>query len=189
MADRPLSSGHDCGYWGRLTCHTRAAGGRCGFKISWIGFHGKGKVGALKAAGLRETGEPDEANEAPFSGAEIPDGWFVLFSNDFAFVSPERLARLSVDCRIVACQIHEGIMFSAAYGYERGSRVWELVHQSRDDLSRQRHRLDLPCLSDGGANARGQIGAGALARLSTDASLGPMAVATFGHLCDHMCGD
>jgi hypothetical protein len=94
-----------------------------GFKISWIGFDGKGKTSALEIVGLKDTGEPDEVNEAPFSGAEIPGGWFTLFSNDFQFVSRERLAQLSIDCRIIACQVHEGIMFSAGYGYERRNRV------------------------------------------------------------------
>jgi hypothetical protein len=105
-----------------------------GFRISWIGFDRKGKTGALEMVGLRDTGEPDEACEAPFSGAEIPGGWFILFSNDFLFVSRERLAQLSVDCRIVACQVHEGIMVSAAYGYEHGSRVWELAHNAQQSI-------------------------------------------------------
>jgi hypothetical protein len=109
-----------------------------GFKISWIGFDGKGKSVALEMLCLQATGEPDEANEAPFSGAEFPDGWFILVANDFEFVSPDRLAQLSVDCRVVACQVHEGIMVSAAYGYEHGNCVWELAHealQGIDDLS------------------------------------------------------
>jgi hypothetical protein len=84
--------------------------------------------------GLKDTGEPDEVNEAPFSGAEIPGGWFILFSNDFMFVSRERLAQLSVDCRIVGCQVHEGIMVSAAYGYEHGSRAWELAHNAQQSI-------------------------------------------------------
>ena len=90
-----------------------------GFRISWIGFDGKGKTSALEMVGLRDTGA-DEVNDAPFSGAEIPGGWFILFSHDFQFASRERFAQLSIDCRIIACQVHEGIMFSAAYGYERG---------------------------------------------------------------------
>lgn len=110
-----------------------------GFKISWIGFDGKGKTTVLELIGLKDTEEPDEVNEALFSGADIPGGWFILFSNDFQFVSRERLARLSADCRIIGCQVHEGIMFSAAYGYKRGKRVWELRYHARhmniDDLS------------------------------------------------------
>ena len=108
------------------------------FKVSWIGFDRKGKAEVLQSAGLHDTGEPDEANEAPFSGAEMPGGWFILFANDFDFVSRKRLAQLSADCRVVGCQVHEGVMVSAAYGYERGNRVWELVHdgqRSMDNLS------------------------------------------------------
>jgi hypothetical protein len=112
--------------------------GDVGFKIAWIGFDGKAKTSALEMVGLKDTGAPDELNETPFSGAEIPGGWFILFSNDFEFVSLERLAQLSIDCRIIACQMHEGIMFSAAYGYEGGNRTWELAHDAQqgiDDLS------------------------------------------------------
>lgn len=108
------------------------------FKVSWIGFDGKAKADVLQSAGLRDTGEPDEATEAPFSGAEMPGAWFILFANDFDFVSRKRLAQLSIDCHLVACQVHEGVMVSAAYGYERGNRVWELVHdgqRGRDHLS------------------------------------------------------
>jgi hypothetical protein len=32
---------------------------------------------------------------------------------------------VSVACRFVACQAHEGIMVSAAYGYERGRRLMQ----------------------------------------------------------------
>jgi hypothetical protein len=108
--------------------------GDVGFKISWVGFDSIGKARALEMVGLRDTGELEVVPEAPFSGAEIPGGWFIVFSNDFGFVSRERLAQLSLDCRIIASQVHEGIMFSAAYGYERGHRVWELAHFAQQGL-------------------------------------------------------
>jgi len=109
-----------------------------GFRVSWVGFKRIDKNSALEKVGLRDTGDPDEVNEAPFSGAEIPGGWFILFSNDFLFVSRERLSKLSTDCSVVACQVHEGIMVSIAYGYEHGNRVWEVAHNAQrswDDLS------------------------------------------------------
>jgi hypothetical protein len=81
-----------------------------------------------------KTPESRKDNETPFSGAEFPGGWFVLFSNDFGFVSSERLAQLSADCRIVACQVHEGIMFSAAYRYQGGRRVWKLAHNAQQSI-------------------------------------------------------
>ena len=106
-----------------------------GFKISWIGFEGIGKERALEKLGLLETGETDEANEAPFSGAEIPGDWFILFSNDFEFASPGRLAALSVDCRVVALQVHETVMMSVAHSYERGNCVWGLVHDAQEGIN------------------------------------------------------
>lgn len=109
-----------------------------GFKISWIGFQGTTKHQTLQKAGLRDTGEIDEANEAPFSGAEIPGGWFILFSNDFGFASPERVASLSEDCLTVACQVHEGIMASGSCAFERGTKLWQMEHDSQNrsnDLS------------------------------------------------------
>jgi hypothetical protein len=109
-----------------------------GFKISWIGFQGAAKHQVLQRAGLRDTGERDEANEAPFSGAEIPSGWFILFSNDFSFASPERVASFSADCLTIACQAHEGIMASSSCAFERGVSLWQMEHDSQrrsNDLS------------------------------------------------------
>ena len=105
-----------------------------GFKISWVGFHGLTKSEVLKIVGAVDTGVIDEANEAPFSGATIPGGWFILFSNDFGFVSKELLKSLSAKGTVVACQVHEGIMVSAAYGYERGAERWALMHNSENGI-------------------------------------------------------
>ncbi len=105
--------------------------GRC---ISWIGFRGTTKDHILARLGLRDTGEPDEYNEEPVSGAEIPGGWYVVFSNDFDFVSLERLAHLSKDCLVVGCQAYEGMMISSAYCYENGADLWAVTHDSNEAI-------------------------------------------------------
>jgi hypothetical protein len=105
--------------------------GRC---ISWIGFRGTTKDQILARLGLRDTGEPDEYNEEPVSGAEIPGGWYVVFSNDIEFVSLERLARLSRECLVVACQAYEGMMISSAYCYENGADLWTVIHDSNQAI-------------------------------------------------------
>ena len=102
-----------------------------GFKISWLAFHGMGKADVLDAMALVDSGESDEANEAPFSGAELPDDWYIIFSNDFDYVSPNLLADVSKRCRVVACQVHEGVMFQAAYGYARGAPEWTVFHDAQ----------------------------------------------------------
>lgn len=104
-----------------------------GFKISWVGFRGISKAAALELVGGADTGVVDEVNEHPFSIAEIP-GWIVLFSNDCLYVSEKRLALLSAENPVVACQVHEGVMFSASYGYERGQELWSLMHDANSGL-------------------------------------------------------
>jgi hypothetical protein len=109
-----------------------------GFRISWVGFQGLLKDQLMERLNLRDTGELDEVNEAPLSGASIPGEWFILFSNDFMFASSERLVSLSRDCRTLACQVHEGIMASNAFSYERGVCLWQIMHNRQngpDDLS------------------------------------------------------
>ncbi|HEX4128508.1 MAG TPA: hypothetical protein VHZ24_00600 [Pirellulales bacterium] len=105
-----------------------------GFKISWIGFHGLTKAAVLEMVGGADTGVADEANEAPFSGAEIPGTWYILFSNDFGFVSRMLLKSLSANGTVVGCQVHEGIMVSTAYAYERGIEQWSLTHNSENGI-------------------------------------------------------
>ena len=109
-----------------------------GFSISWFGFQGKSKARVLALFGLRDLGTVDAANEALFSVAELPTGWTVLFVNDYEFGGDASLlAQVSARSYVVACQAEEHMMASAAHGYRRGRREWEVVHHSsygRDDL-------------------------------------------------------
>jgi len=73
-----------------------------GFKISWVGFHGLTRREVIKTIGGVDCEIVDEANEAPFSLAELPGGWFILWSNDFGFVSEESLQSWSARGPVVA---------------------------------------------------------------------------------------
>jgi hypothetical protein len=105
-----------------------------GFKISWVAFNGLSKEDALRTLNATDTGEADEYNETPFSGAELPGGWYIVFSNDFGFVTPTLLESLSSNCTLIACQLHEGIMFSASYGFSHGIGQWVVVHDRQDGI-------------------------------------------------------
>ena len=105
-----------------------------GFRISWVAFNGLNKEEVLRVLGATDTGVIDEANEAPFSGAEIPGGWFILFSNDFDFVSEEALASLSSNCNVVACQVSETVMVSIAYAYSHGTAQWAISHSAQKGI-------------------------------------------------------
>jgi len=105
-----------------------------GFKISWLGFKGLSKSDVLGHIGFHDSGQPNDGNEAPFSLAQLPTGWSILFANDFTFGAAEHLRPLSVGCEIVACQVHEGIMYSAAHQASGGHDVWSIWHDNDVDL-------------------------------------------------------
>jgi hypothetical protein len=102
-----------------------------GFSISWVGFRNVDKAEVLRRSGLRDTGIDDEANEAPFSIAELPTGWVILFSNDFDYGTTERLIGLSADATVLSCQVEEHIMFSAARCCMSGREAWSVSHDSQ----------------------------------------------------------
>ena len=116
-----------------------ASGAQTGFSISWFGFEGKRKATVLASFGLRDLGTIDVANETLFSVAELPTGWTILFVNDYELGGNAGvLAEVSARSHVVVCQAEEHMMASAAYGYRRGRRQWEVVHDSsygRDDLA------------------------------------------------------
>lgn len=105
-----------------------------GFRISWVGFEDLDRRSCLNLIGMTDTGEPDEATEAPFSMATLPTGWTILFANDFDYASDKRLAQLSGRCRVVGCQVQETVMYCRAAGYNQGKLVWSATHDSSKGL-------------------------------------------------------
>jgi hypothetical protein len=103
-----------------------------GFRISWIAFEGLDRARCLDLVCMTDTDHLDEANEEPFSMASLPTGWTVLFSNDFEYVSHQKLALLSDTCRIVGCRIDENVMYSSASAFENGKLIWSLAHNSSE---------------------------------------------------------
>ncbi len=101
-----------------------------GFSISWVGVRGVAKDLVLGAAGLIDLGVEDEANEAPFSLAELPTGWAIIFANDFEFAQPDRLVSLPSEALLVGCQVEEHVMFSKAWGAMGAKTSWTVEHYS-----------------------------------------------------------
>jgi hypothetical protein len=112
-----------------------------GYCISWIAVRGIPKADMLARLCLRDSGETDEANESPVSGAELPTGWYVLFLNDIAhpFVAPAALQNLSQGCAVVGWQIEEHVMLSASFHYSDGRHDWTITHESEKGL----HNLEV----------------------------------------------
>jgi hypothetical protein len=107
-----------------------------GSSISWIAFKSEYKQEVFRILALSDTGEPDETNEKPISGANFPYDWYVLFLNNFThpFVSAKILSTASKASVILGCQIEEHVMFSTAFLYENGVRKWGVTHASEKGI-------------------------------------------------------
>lgn len=103
-----------------------------GFKISWYAIQGRTKAAALAISGLVDTGRPGDVSEARYSAAEFPGGWVIVWSEDCDFASPEHSAQFSAHETILSCQVHEGVMDSAARLHENGKEIWSVSYSSSE---------------------------------------------------------
>jgi hypothetical protein len=99
-----------------------------GFSISWMAFRDLSKGDVLARMGFRDLGELDRANEAPFSIAELPDRWILVFSNDFKYGAPENVRRFADGATVVSCQVDEHVMVSAAHCLIDRAHAWSVSH-------------------------------------------------------------
>ena len=92
--------------------------------ISWIGFKNVGRAECLDILGMTPAAGP--ADRARFSLAELPTGWTVLVSQDFAFASEKRLQRLSAGRTVVGLQASDTVMCATATLFDDGRMVWRV---------------------------------------------------------------
>jgi hypothetical protein len=115
-----------------------------GFRISWLAAKGVPKADLLSHFGFQDTGEPDEANEAPFSIAELPTGWTVLWSNDQTFAKIEICTPLSFKAPVLSCWVNETVMFSSANYFDQGNYLWFVGHDAQRGMSSLESDGELP---------------------------------------------
>jgi hypothetical protein len=101
-----------------------------GFSISWIGLQ-MPKSRALEVMGFQDTGEIDEANEAPFSAAYLPSGWTIIWANSFEYASRPDVIQHS---QIIGCHVEEHVMFSSCHLAESGEQVWNVWHDAQESI-------------------------------------------------------
>jgi hypothetical protein len=110
---------------------------RMGVQVSWMAFQGITKEEALSRTSLRDTGRPGEMYGSDVIGAELPDGWFLIFANSDQFVYEYELEPLAAGCRFVTFEAFEIVMTSVAESYVDGELVWRITHGGEaraDDL-------------------------------------------------------
>jgi hypothetical protein len=112
-----------------------------GWSASWIAVDASREV-VLEALDLNETGEEvmPGSRVGRLSCATLPNGWFVVFSEDFDWATPERAKGLSRLGLAVACQFEDKVeMTSTACAARDGVEMWRVFHDSVSTL----YRLDV----------------------------------------------
>jgi hypothetical protein len=79
----------------------------------------------LQAAGLVEAADAPRPKGSLFS---LPSGWSFLFTLEFGFPTPDRMAALSAEGTALAVSADERSMFSVVRGYERGKAGFVIEH-------------------------------------------------------------
>lgn len=107
-----------------------------GFSCSWAAVRGTAKDDILLALGLVDTGIPDEARESPISGAETPNGWYVLFFNDVysPHLSDRGMSALSLRGEVVVATVQEHAMYATSAYFQGGARRWWMEHDAAQSL-------------------------------------------------------
>lgn len=107
-----------------------------GYSIAWIAVRGMTKDEVLARLSLADTGEPDEANASPVSGATLPGGGYLLFFNDMAHPATQapNMARLSQGGEALGCQVEEHVMASASFLYRDGVKLWDVTHLAEEGV-------------------------------------------------------
>src|SRR6266850_1025470 len=108
-----------------------------GWSCSWIAVRGKPTAVVLRELGLCPVGKYQGEPEAPWSGAALPNGWYLVFAakdcepdqfNDNA------LAELSNGCELIASSVEEHVMFCSSAYWRNGRREWSIVHDAQQGI-------------------------------------------------------
>jgi hypothetical protein len=91
----------------------------------WIAVRGMGRDRILEAVGFVEA---PGATKTKASICDLPNGWSVLFTTDFNFPTPERMALLSAGGDVIAVSIEEHVMMVAVRSYQLGQAVFAIEH-------------------------------------------------------------
>ena len=109
------------------------------FDVSYYKFHGVDRANLLADLGLRDTGVADPNGDAPYAIADLPNGWFVIRTqNDTGLITCYDRKTLCRQGRLVTCDVSMVDPVCQAGGYEQGEERWIVTHDGRDN-----DRLDL----------------------------------------------
>lgn len=93
--------------------------------VGWIAVQGMSEERVAELLGLVAA---PEAPKPKASICRLANGWTILFTTDFNFPTPQRMALLSADGTAIAVSGDDRTMFSVGRGYERGKAVFAIEH-------------------------------------------------------------
>lgn len=102
-----------------------------GWSCSWIAVKGAAADEVLATLDLVETGQAalPGSRGAPMCYAMRPDGWLILFSEDFDWAERAKVLELSRFGMTVGCQFEDKVeMTSVATCAEAGAELWRVFH-------------------------------------------------------------
>lgn len=97
-----------------------------GFRISLLAAKAD-KAAVLSQLGLTDTGQIDEANEAPLSAAQLANGWTIVWANDCDWADAGRLDGMTPRPAIATLMAHEGVM-AADLRVDDGADRWSVSY-------------------------------------------------------------
>lgn len=102
-----------------------------GWMCSWVAVQGVAKGDVLAVLDLVETGEQVEpgSRRRGLSCLERPNGWTVVFSEDFDWADRKRVLDLSRLGLVIGCQFEDKVeMTSIASAARDGVELWRVAH-------------------------------------------------------------
>jgi len=103
-----------------------------GHSVTWCAIREERAAESFEQLGLSLTTQTEEFPESPVTSARLDTGWRIIWFNEYGFLKPSDLARLSSDQDVVLCLVEEHVMASSAEFWSHGKRQWLISHDGED---------------------------------------------------------
>jgi hypothetical protein len=104
-----------------------------GYSLSWIAVKQSSPEQIHSALGVRPTGKREDFPESPITGAELPNGsYLVVFDREE--LNDRTLAKYSSSCELIHCFVEEHVMYSTVAAWKGGICVWSATHDAQEGI-------------------------------------------------------
>lgn len=117
-----------------------------GVSLSWVGVKGLGLDDILSRLELAQT---NEERSYPFEGVvahALPDHAFLIAARGCGhrIVGADSMARLSVGCQALSCDIEEHVGYVACALWQDGRQTWQVRYESDEDPENVFYKGNVP---------------------------------------------